>query len=115
MQDLYNNKLQKTFKRERDCKPSAAEQVIGREGETATFLSRCTITFGLRVVGFAPRQLNRWVAICFQSSPQNTEEGVNYRVASNSNYEPSKTSNVAYFFNCTDISRCADFVIHRVL
>ena len=35
----------------------AAQQVIGREGETATFSSRCVVSFGLRVGGFAPRQL----------------------------------------------------------
>jgi Aspartyl protease len=31
-----------------------AEQVIGREGETATFLKRCVVSFGLHVIGFAP-------------------------------------------------------------
>jgi hypothetical protein len=35
------------------------EQVIGREGETATFLSRCPLNFELRGFGFAPRHLNR--------------------------------------------------------
>ncbi len=35
------------------------EQVIGREGETATSLSRCLFNSELRVVGFAPRQFNR--------------------------------------------------------
>ena len=35
------------------------EQVIGREGETATFLSRCVVSFSLRVFGFAPRQRRR--------------------------------------------------------
>ena len=35
------------------------EQFNGREGETATFLSRCVISFGLRVGGFAPRHLKR--------------------------------------------------------
>ena len=39
----------------------AAEQIIGREGETATLLSRCPFTLNLRVFGFAPRQLNRSV------------------------------------------------------
>ncbi len=39
------------------------EQVIGREGETATFLSRCPLNFGGRGGGFAPRQLRRWAAI----------------------------------------------------
>ncbi|CAN5554601.1 hypothetical protein BH10ACI1_BH10ACI1_32610 [soil metagenome] len=36
-----------------------AQQIIGREGETATFLSRCVVYFGLRVFGFAPCQFNR--------------------------------------------------------
>ena len=39
-----------------------AEQVIGREGETATLLSRCPLNFTLRVGGFAPRQLHRSAA-----------------------------------------------------
>jgi len=39
--------------------PIAAQQVIGREGETATFFSRCVVSLGLRVIGFAPRQFNR--------------------------------------------------------
>ena len=38
------------------------EQVIGREGETATFLSRRPLNPKLRVFGFAPRQFNRYVA-----------------------------------------------------
>ena len=38
------------------------EQVIGREGETATFLSRCVVNSELREFGFAPRQLNRYVS-----------------------------------------------------
>ena len=42
----------------------AVEQIIGREGETATFLSRCLVSLSLRVGGFAPRQLNRWVLSC---------------------------------------------------
>jgi hypothetical protein len=37
-----------------------AQQIIGREGETATLLSSCVVSFGLCVIGFAPRQLNRW-------------------------------------------------------
>ncbi len=37
----------------------AAQQIIGREGETATFLSRCVVTFGGLNGGFAPRHLNR--------------------------------------------------------
>ncbi len=40
----------------------AAQQIIGREGETATFFLRCLFTLNLRVVGFAPRQFNRWTA-----------------------------------------------------
>ena len=37
-----------------------AEQINGREGETATLLSRCVVNSELRVFGFAPRHLNRW-------------------------------------------------------
>jgi hypothetical protein len=37
----------------------AAEQFNGREGETATLLSRCVVTFSLREFGFAPRHLSR--------------------------------------------------------
>jgi len=37
------------------------EQVNGREGETATFIWRCPLNFSLRVIGFAPRHLNRWL------------------------------------------------------
>jgi hypothetical protein len=36
-----------------------AEQIIGREGETATFLSTGLFNSELRVFGFAPRQFNR--------------------------------------------------------
>ena len=39
--------------------PRAAQQVIGREGETATLLSRCLFNSTSRVFGFAPRQFNR--------------------------------------------------------
>jgi hypothetical protein len=38
------------------------EQIIGREGETATFFSRCLLNPTLRVFGFAPRQFGRWAA-----------------------------------------------------
>ncbi len=38
---------------------NAAQQVIGREGETATLLSRFFIKFYVGAGGFAPRQLNR--------------------------------------------------------
>ncbi len=41
-----------------------AEQVIGCEGETATFFSRCLFTLNLRVNGFTPRQLNRSALSC---------------------------------------------------
>jgi len=41
----------------------ATEQFNGREGETATLLSRCVVSFSLREFGFAPRHLNRWAAI----------------------------------------------------
>jgi len=36
-----------------------AQQFNGREGETATLLSRCPLNFSLRVAGFAPRHLSR--------------------------------------------------------
>jgi hypothetical protein len=42
---------------------ASAEQVIGHEGETATFLSRCQLNFSLRVIGRAPHQLRRLAAI----------------------------------------------------
>jgi len=35
----------------------AAEQIIGREGETATLFWRCLLTLNLRVDGFRPRQI----------------------------------------------------------
>jgi hypothetical protein len=35
---------------------------IGREGETATFLKRSFFNSELRVFGFAPRHLSRYVA-----------------------------------------------------
>ncbi len=38
----------------------AVEQVIGREGETATLLLRCPLNFGGLGGGFAPRQLRRY-------------------------------------------------------
>jgi hypothetical protein len=36
-----------------------SHQIIGREGETATFLSRCLLTLNLCGGGFAPRQFGR--------------------------------------------------------
>ena len=44
------------------CCQSSAQQIIGREGETATLLSRCLFNSELRVAGFAPRHLNRSAA-----------------------------------------------------
>ena len=41
---------------------AAVEQIIGREGETATFLSRRPLNFGGLGGGFAPRQFNRYAA-----------------------------------------------------
>jgi hypothetical protein len=38
----------------------ATQQIIGREGETATLLSRCLVTLNLCGGGFAPRHLSRW-------------------------------------------------------
>jgi hypothetical protein len=37
-----------------------SHQIIGREDETATFLSRCLFNSELREFGFVPRQLNRY-------------------------------------------------------
>jgi hypothetical protein len=39
--------------------PRAAEQFNGREGETASLLKLALLNSELRVIGFAPRQLNR--------------------------------------------------------
>ena len=39
---------------------SNVDQIIGREGETAAFLSRCLLSLNLCGGGFAPRQLRRW-------------------------------------------------------
>ena len=40
-----------------------AQQFNGREGETATFFSRCLLTFGLRAASFALRQLGCWTSL----------------------------------------------------
>jgi len=37
-----------------------SQQINGREGETATFLSRYLLNSELRSGGFAPRHLNRY-------------------------------------------------------
>ncbi len=44
---------------------STVQQIIGREGETATLLSRCPLNFGGLGGGFASRQLRRSAAIIF--------------------------------------------------
>ena len=44
---------------------SSAQQIIGREGETATLYERRSLNLKLRVFGFAPRQLNRY-ALSFE-------------------------------------------------
>jgi len=38
-----------------------AQQINGREGETATLFGRCPLNFSLRGGGFAPRHLSRSV------------------------------------------------------
>ena len=38
----------------------AAQQINGREGETATLLLRCLLNFSGLGGGFAPRHLNRY-------------------------------------------------------
>jgi hypothetical protein len=42
------------------------EQIIGREGETATLYERRSFPFGLRVIGFAPRQILCWMSSNFR-------------------------------------------------
>ena len=39
-----------------------AEQINGREGETATLFGRCVVNLGGRGGGFAPRHLSRSAA-----------------------------------------------------
>ena len=38
----------------------APQQVIGREGETASLYERRSLNFSLREFGFAPRQFGRY-------------------------------------------------------
>jgi len=45
-----------------------SQQIIGREGETATFFSRCVLNFGGLGGGFAPRHLNRSAASAYTRS-----------------------------------------------
>ncbi len=42
--------------------PTTAQQINGREGETATLLLRRLVSLNLRGGGFAPRHLNRSIA-----------------------------------------------------
>ncbi len=46
-------------KKEFDCLPTNTEQFNGREGETATLLSRCLVSLNLRFAGFVLRHLKR--------------------------------------------------------
>ncbi len=39
---------------------TAVEQIIGREGETATFIKRNFVSLTLRIFSFAPRHLDRY-------------------------------------------------------
>ena len=43
----------------------AIQQFNGREGETATFLSRCLLNSNGLGGGFAPRHLSRWASSRF--------------------------------------------------
>ncbi len=61
---LSSDSLLNATKKQMLCSYAAAQQVIGREGETATFFSRCLFNSELREFGFAPRQLNRSVLSC---------------------------------------------------
>ncbi len=42
----------------------ATQQINGREGETATLYERRSLNSKLYGGGFAPRQLNRYIAFC---------------------------------------------------
>jgi hypothetical protein len=42
--------------------PRRTQQIIGRDGETATLFSRGLVSLKLRGGGFAPRQFNRSVS-----------------------------------------------------
>ena len=44
-----------------------AEQINGREGETATFIWRSSVSLTLRVIGFAPRHLSRSAFLGFNN------------------------------------------------
>jgi hypothetical protein len=55
--------------KECDKTNGATEQIIGREGETATLLLRCPLNSNGLGGGFAPRQLNR-SASCFVVSDE---------------------------------------------
>ncbi len=51
----------------------AIEQFNGREGETATLLSRCLVTFSGLGGGFAPRHLNRYASFSLLRMKNNSE------------------------------------------
>ena len=46
---------------------TSAQQINGREGETATFLKTSSVILCLCVFGFAPRHLNRSVLSYFHT------------------------------------------------
>ena len=49
---------------------SKAQQINGREGETATLLSTGLFTLNLRGGGFAPRHFNRWASSLDKKRPE---------------------------------------------
>ncbi len=51
----------------------AIEQFNGREGETATFLSRCPLNSSGLLFGFAPRHLNRYASFSLLRMKNNSE------------------------------------------
>jgi hypothetical protein len=57
---ILSDSLLSAARKQMLCSYAAAQQFIGREGETATFLSRCPLNSELPVGGFAPRYLSRW-------------------------------------------------------
>ena len=54
----------------------AIEQFNGREGETATFLSRCPLKFNGLGGGFAPRHLNRSVLSGLTEAMRNARQNL---------------------------------------
>ena len=49
--------------KQRSKDDGATQQINGREGETAAFIWRSSVSLTLRVGGFAPRHLSRYVAL----------------------------------------------------